>query len=213
MKITKIGHCCLLVEVEGKRILTDPGSFTLEDTPVEQIDIVLITHEHADHFHVESLKKVIAVNPEVIIISNSSVGKLLSEAGIEHKLLEGVEEKTVRSVHLQAWDAKHEEMYEEIGQVQNTGYFIANKLFYPGDAYANPGREVDVLAFPVGGPWCKVADAIRYVLSIRPKHAFPVHDALERADRVHILHRTPGIVLSEHNIDFRPMKAGDTEKF
>lgn len=213
MKITKIGHCCLLIEVDGKRLMTDPGSFTTEELIIQQIDIVLITHEHADHLHIDSLKKIIDANPEVIVISNTSVGKLLDEAGVVYHVLEGKSEELYSNIHIQAYDAKHTEIYEEIGQVQNTGYFIANKLFYPGDSYTNPDREVAVLAFPVGGPWCKIADTIRYVLTINPKHAFPVHDAVERVDRVHILHRTPGIILAEHNIDFRPMKAGDTETF
>lgn len=28
MKITKLGHCCLLIEIRGTRFLTDPGSYT-----------------------------------------------------------------------------------------------------------------------------------------------------------------------------------------
>lgn len=203
----------MIVEVDGKRIMTDPGSFTTQELITDKIDIVLITHEHADHVHIDSLKKIINANPNVVIISNSSVGKLLDEAMIVYELLEGTREQIYHSIHIQACDTKHEEIYEEMGQVQNTGYFIANKFFYPGDAYANPGREVDVLAFPVGGPWCKIADAIRYVLTVKPKYAIPVHDGIERADRVQILYRTPGIVLAEHNIDFRPMKGGDVEEF
>ena len=73
MKITKIGHCCLLIEVEGSRILTDPGSFTVEDLVTDNIDVILITHEHADHLHIDSVKKIVEVNPKVQIFSNSSV--------------------------------------------------------------------------------------------------------------------------------------------
>ncbi len=28
MKIKKIGHCCLIIETKGVRIMTDPGTFT-----------------------------------------------------------------------------------------------------------------------------------------------------------------------------------------
>lgn len=45
MKITKIGHCCLLVEVNDMRIITDPGEWN-DEPPTENIDLVLITHEH-----------------------------------------------------------------------------------------------------------------------------------------------------------------------
>ena len=49
MQITKFGQCCLLIEVAGKRILTDPGRFSVSQNDVSNIDIILITHEHADH--------------------------------------------------------------------------------------------------------------------------------------------------------------------
>ena len=56
MKITKFGHCCLLIEENGVRILTDPGTYSTQQSEVKNIDFVLITHEHADHFHIDSLK-------------------------------------------------------------------------------------------------------------------------------------------------------------
>ena len=50
MKITKIGHCCLVLEEESIKILTDPGSFTIEgQEQITDLDVVLITHEHQDH--------------------------------------------------------------------------------------------------------------------------------------------------------------------
>ena len=47
MKITKYGHCCLLIEVENKRVLTDPGAFSdgfqdLTDIPYEPVDYELV---------------------------------------------------------------------------------------------------------------------------------------------------------------------------
>jgi L-ascorbate metabolism protein UlaG (beta-lactamase superfamily) len=62
MKITKYGHCCLLVEDNGVVILTDPGNYNELPVVIPTIDALLITHEHADHCHVESLKKIIEVN-------------------------------------------------------------------------------------------------------------------------------------------------------
>ena len=62
MKITKLGHCCLIVKEGNITILTDPGSYTTDQNTVKGIDIVLITHEHGDHFHVESLKAILKNN-------------------------------------------------------------------------------------------------------------------------------------------------------
>ena len=213
MKITKIGHCCLLIEVEGKRIITDPGSFTVDELITEDIDVVLITHEHADHLHIESVQKIVKSNPHVVVVTNSGVGKLLTDSRISFVLLEGAQRAQFSGVNVEACDGAHEEIYEERGQVQNTGYFIANKLFYPGDSFTDPKRKVDILAFPIGGPWCTVGNAIRYVLKLKPTHALPVHDGIERSDRVSILHRLPGIVFSEQGIYFHPMQEGDSVDF
>ncbi len=88
MKITKLGHCCLIIEDQGKRILTDPGTYSTLQNEVKNIDIVLITHEHADHYHLDSLKIVLQNNPNAKIITNSTVGALLEKEGISYSILE-----------------------------------------------------------------------------------------------------------------------------
>src|SRR3989344_294123 len=85
MKITKLGHCCLLIETKGQRILTDPGSYTIEaHSKLTNLNYILFTHEHADHYHLESLLILIKSNPQVVVYSNFSVGQLLAQAGVKH---------------------------------------------------------------------------------------------------------------------------------
>ena len=213
MEITKLGHCCLVIKVDGVTIMTDPGIFSTSQNDAHGIDLVLYTHEHPDHLHIESLVQVMKNNPEMKIIANSAVGKLLVEAGIAHDVLEGTSSTTFKGVTIEACDAKHEEIFEEIGQVQNTGFFIANKLFYPGDAFKEPGKPVDILALPVAGPWCKLADAIRYALRVKPRVAFPVHDGIVKDGILRVVHGLPGKVLPEHGIAFEPLCEGDTKTF
>lgn len=213
MKVTKLGHCCLLIEVEGVRVLTDPGSFTEDYSLATEIDIVLITHEHSDHLHVPALKTVLERSPQAKVFANHSVGRLLTEAGIAYHELEGTAHTECCGISLAAHDAKHEEIYEDIGQVQNTGYFIAKTLFYPGDAFAVPPYQVPVLALPVVGPWCKLAEAIRYALKIKPEKAFPVHDGMLKIERLNLAHGIPARVLGEAGIDFRPLGPGDSTEF
>ena len=56
MKIKKIEHCCLLIEIGGITILTDPGVYSAEQNKLTGIDVVLITHKHGDHFHAETVE-------------------------------------------------------------------------------------------------------------------------------------------------------------
>ena len=213
MKITKFGHCCLLIEVKDKRIVVDPGRFSTDQNQLKDIDIVLITHEHADHCHTESVLQINANNPDAIIVTNSSVATLLQSLEVEAYVLEGRDEATVADVSLEAFDGEHVEIFEEFGLVQNTGYFIENHLFFPGDAYTVPNKQVEVLALPVAGPWCKITDAIRYALLVKPTVAFAVHDATLSEVGKTVTYPHFERELQKHSISFISLDDGAPKEF
>lgn len=213
MNIKKLGHCCLVIETRGKRILTDPGSYSTMQDEERNIDIVLITHEHPDHLHVDSLKKILINSPSAIVITNTAVGKLLDAEGISYQVLEHAGSVTVEEILLEGFGESHETIYQEFGKVQNTGYFIDDKLFYPGDAFTDPHKHIDVLALPIAGPWMKLSQAIEYALAVKPRVVFPVHDGMFEAGKLGPIHRLPGAVLPEHDIEFVPMNEGDEKEF
>lgn len=209
MKITKYGHCCLLIEENGVRVLTDPGNYTSAQNDVKDIDIVIISHEHADHFHIESLKKVIENNPKATIITNSAVDKLLREVGILDVIV--VEDKVtqeVSGIKITGHGNIHEEIFRQWPRVQNTGYMIGDRLYYPGDAFHNPHVPVDILALPIAGPWVKIGDALDYVLDVVPRIAFPIHDGMLNEMGAEFIDRVPASILSEHNIKFVVLENG-----
>ena len=169
MKIKKLGHCCLVIEINGKRVMTDPGSYTISEQEAEKnIDLIVITHEHADHLHTDSLKNIIVNNPNSIVVTNTGVGKILDEAQIKYQKLENGQSGEFAGVYLEAHGDKHAEIYEEFGMVQNTGYFIGKDFFYPGDSFTNPEKPVDILALPVLGPWLRIKDSIDYAINLKP---------------------------------------------
>lgn len=213
MKITKFGHCCLLIEVLGKRILTDPGAFSNTQNEVRDIDLILITHEHGDHLHTESLAKILENNPKAKVVTNSSVGKILSDLAVDYQILEGDSKTVLSDISVEAYDGKHAEIYEDYGQVQNTGYFIADKLFYPGDSYIEPGKYVPVLALPVSGPWCKSSEALAYALRVKPSTAFPVHDGLLNEYGIAVVHGFFEKLLPQNNINFVRLSSNETKEF
>ena len=56
MRITKFGHACVRLETDGHVIVLDPGAFT-EPEAVDGATAVLITHEHADHYSADHLRR------------------------------------------------------------------------------------------------------------------------------------------------------------
>ncbi|KKQ39112.1 MAG: Beta-lactamase domain protein [Candidatus Magasanikbacteria bacterium GW2011_GWA2_37_8] len=200
MKITKFGHCCLLIEENGVRILTDPGMYSSGQDNVKNIDIVLITHDHQDHLHIDSLKKVLENNPQVKIITNKSVGELLNQKNISYEAVEDGQSFSFKNVLIEAFGKEHAIIYSTLPSMANTGYFINNKLFYPGDAFTNPGKPVDILALPVAGPWTKLSDAINYAKEINPKQCFPIHDGILKSPGAS--HTIPPPILESVGIKF-----------
>jgi L-ascorbate metabolism protein UlaG (beta-lactamase superfamily) len=178
MKITKLGHCCMFIETGKLNILTDPGNFSTKQDELKNIDIVLITHEHQDHLHVESLKKVLKNNPSAKVITNNAVKKILEKEKIKSELLTHGMKKEIKGILFEGLGEKHAEIYKTVTPVENTGYFI-NDFFFPGDALTVPKRKVKILALPVAGPWIKVSESIDYCLAVKPEIAIPVHDGMQ----------------------------------
>ncbi|MBP6858667.1 MAG: MBL fold metallo-hydrolase [Candidatus Pacebacteria bacterium] len=207
MKITKLGHCCLLIESRGVRFLTDPGNYTTAQNTQKGIHYIVISHEHTDHLHVESVKTILANNPDAKIICNSGVGAILAKEHIPFTKVSIGESHDCNGVNVSAHGTKHETIYKSYEQVENTGYMFDDKLFYPGDAFHKPDAPVDILAFPVTGPWCTIAKAVDYVLEVKPRIAFPVHDGnLIRQNGITV--RLPGIELPKAEITFLALELG-----
>lgn len=208
MTITKIGHCCLLIETQGKKVLTDPGVFSSAQNNLTGIDIILITHEHADHFHLDSLKEIKRNNPSAIIITNSSVGKLIQEAKLDFnvKLVEHEQQDNIDGLVIRGFGTDHADIYPTVPKVLNTGYMVGSEFFYPGDAFFIPQEKVEVLALPVCGPWMLVSEALNYAIKLKPKFVFPVHDGFLKIPGP--FHALPTKILGENGIEFKAIETG-----
>src|SRR4051812_31344238 len=86
MLITKLGHCCLVLDINGTKILTDPGNFTDAQNTLTGLSILLITHEHGDHYHVPSVAEVVKNNPDIEVVCNKAVAALIQKENIPCKV-------------------------------------------------------------------------------------------------------------------------------
>lgn len=191
--------------------MTDPGAFSTLQSEEKNISAVLITHEHQDHLHIDSLKKILENNPNVVIITNSAVGKLLDEAGLKYIKVEEGQKHDLKGVDIAGFGNSHAEIYRTYGQVQNTGYMI-NDLCYPGDSFQCPDAQVDIIALPVTGPWMQTKDAIDYANHLKPRIVFSVHDA-HIHDWATFIWRVPEKILKESGIVFKKPELGKEEEF
>jgi L-ascorbate metabolism protein UlaG (beta-lactamase superfamily) len=213
MKITKFGHACFLVEESDARILIDPGSYSTSAANVENLNAILITHNHQDHLDPELIKTLLAKNPSTQVITVAEAGKNLEEAGIPYVSIEDGAEVTIAGVSVRSFGKHHSYIYGDMPQCQNTGFMIADRLYHPGDSLHQPGVPVEILALPVAGPWMKLSECIDYAKAVKPRVVIPIHDGFIREDRGASLRRFPTMFLEPDGIAFRDMSEGSSETF
>lgn len=198
MQITKFGHSCFLVEKGNSRILFDPGTWSEDVSNLKNIDALFLSHEHQDHTDPERIKILLANNSQLKIYTNSGVGKVLDETNIPWTEFTNGQKQTINGLEVEAIGEKHAEIYPSFPIVDNTGFLIGGRLFYPGDSFTVPNKPVEILALPVCAPWLKSAEAIEYAKKINPKMYFPVHDAMLKFPGP--FHKLPQMILGQAGI-------------
>jgi L-ascorbate metabolism protein UlaG (beta-lactamase superfamily) len=184
MKISKFGHACLLIEVGEARILIDPGAFSSGYETLEEIDAVLVTHQHQDHVSDETLDKVRVKNPDVAVYADAGTARILDGEGIAP--MKAGDTFEVKGVEIAVYGADHAVIHPGIPGIENVGYMIGGRFFYPGDSFTQSDVAVEILALPLGAPWLKVSEVVDYVMAVKPKVAIPVHDAVLAMPGMHI---------------------------
>lgn len=67
MRITHLGHSCILVEAAGQRILVDPGNLSKSWRGLTDLDAILVTHRHPDHVDPEHIGALVDANSGAVV--------------------------------------------------------------------------------------------------------------------------------------------------
>ncbi len=211
MKITKFGHSCLLVEEQGVRLLFDPGEYSVFPSNLAELDAVLITHEHKDHYGHDTLVELLKRSPRAQVITNHAVGAKLETFGIPFQVIEDGQGLKIGTVDIEGEGEIHAVLHKEWPRCVNTGYRIGKRLFHPGDSLEIPKLPVEILALPVAGPWIYIGMAIDYAREIKPKVVFPIHDGiLKKVGTTDIL---PKELLPKSGIEVRILEINQEYEF
>jgi len=198
-RIVYLGHASVLLELQGTRILTDPlllnrvlhlyrRSASVAAQHYDDIDAVLISHNHWDHLDLPSLRR---LDRETRFIVPPGVGAMLRRRG--HTNIEELredEEIQVGPVRVRSTHASHIGGRPLVSvATASAGYLIKGqqKIQFFGDTETFPGmaaiaEDLDIALVPVAGWGPTLGDghmdpqqAAEAVALLKPRLAIPIH--------------------------------------
>lgn len=208
MHVTKLEHAALHIGKGAHGLLVDPGAFTAPLTELADVEAVVITHEHADHWTPEHLRAVHAAVGDVPVFGPAGVAR--AAAGFDITVVAPGETRSVGPFRLAFFGGRHAVIHESMPVVDNVGVLVDDAFYYPGDSFAAPaGVAVDLLAAPVGAPWLKIGDAMDFVLAVAPRRAFATHDGTLSAAGLRLGRERLEWAVQQHGGTFLRLDPGD----
>ena len=183
LKISWLGHDSFKIK-NGKTVIIDP--FKIRPT-TDKADILLISHEHFDHFSLDDIKKV--VNESTTIVTIPAVKKELTSLKVkEVRAVKPGDKLKLGEVSIEVVPAYNLNKFREPGKVFHpkedgkAGFIIGIKgvrVYHAGDTDVIPemkGLKPDVALLPVSGTYVMTAEeAAQAVKMVEPKLAIPMH--------------------------------------
>jgi L-ascorbate metabolism protein UlaG (beta-lactamase superfamily) len=172
MKITKLVHSCLLVEMPApinRTALFDPGAMsTVSVDSLEYLDDIIITHGHYDHFDLGLVKRLVAKFPKVRITAPDEVVATLNT--------ESIPATSADSDGIELFKSPHEYGAPYMPEPpQEIGVHYLGELTDPGDSHSFTETK-QILALPIQAPWGSTLEAVRLASELYPKIIIPIHD-------------------------------------
>jgi len=176
MKLTHLGHACLLVETDTARLLIDPGTMSSFEQQ-HDLDAVLITHQHPDHIDIARLAALLAANPGARLVVDPDTVSAVAGLPEQHVVARPGDRLMFGATTVEVVGGLHAAVYGPVPGCTNSAYLVDDgALLHPGDSFFVPDRPIDVLAVAVDAPWLKLAEAVDYVHAVSPRAAFPIHE-------------------------------------
>jgi len=175
MKIIWYGHACFWIETKGVKILIDPYP-DVDDDKIGDVDYILITHEHVDHYGkvelLSRLRNAKVIGPKPVYVMAVGDGITNVEEVEEGQVLDLGEGVKVTVYYMEHPSSQYP-----------VGYLIEGdkRVFHTGDTYSSHHLQklrgkVDVLLVPISGrSTANEREAAQIIEDIRPRIVVPMH--------------------------------------
>jgi len=190
LTIHPVHHAGVVFTWNGKRIVADPTSFppgkdgSADFKAAAAPDLILITHEHGDHFDVPTLTNL--VGPNTVIVAPQSVyGMMPAALQAKTKVMKNGDKGTYAGVPIEAVveynTTPDRMMYHPKGR--DNGYVLTmggKRIYLAGDTEEAPELKnlpnIDVAFVPMNLPYTMTEEAAAtWVKDFKPKVVYPYH--------------------------------------
>jgi L-ascorbate metabolism protein UlaG (beta-lactamase superfamily) len=182
LAITFLGHATLMISYEGKIIHIDPVAQYADYSKLPKADLILVTHEHQDHFDLKAIEAS-KTNKTALVITETIAQQL--KGGIS---LKNGEKKTIQGIQIEAVPAYNVLNMRSPGvpfhaKGVGNGYIITcggKRIYIAGDTENTPEmkslKNIDIAFLPMNLPYTMtpqmVADAAK---AFHPVILYPYH--------------------------------------
>jgi L-ascorbate metabolism protein UlaG (beta-lactamase superfamily) len=199
MKITYVGHACVIIELDGVKLITDPllrprifgvVRRVAPEPTTEQlsgIDLVLLSHAHHDHLDAASLRRLGGLPPVALPEPARAV---VATVGHAVTVMSAGDELRVGDVVVEAVHAEHDGRRKPWSRDRTAlGYVVRGRsgsVYFAGDtdvfAAMSEFGDIDAALLPVSGWGPRLpaghmgpGEAAEAVRLIEPRVAIPIH--------------------------------------
>jgi L-ascorbate metabolism protein UlaG (beta-lactamase superfamily) len=179
-----VEHASLVLEVPGMVIYADPvgGAGAYEGLPPP--DLILVTHEHGDHYDAETLSALLGENTR--LITNPAVHDMLpADLRARATAMANGESTTANEIGIEAIPAYNttEDRLQYHPEGRDNGYVLTidgRRVYVAGDTEDIPEmrslRNIDVAFVPMNLPYTMAPEqAADGVIAFAPGQVYPYH--------------------------------------
>jgi len=182
LKITFIGHGSLIFTFGGKVIYVDPYGEVADYSQLPKADIILLTHDHYDHFDLSAIKAIRTEQTKLILTAacakKISGGIVMKNGDVQ--IIEGIKVEAVPAYNI---IHKRDDGQPFHPKGVGNGYILTfgdKRVYVAGDTENIPEmdalKDIEVAFLPMNLPFTMtpemVADAAR---RLKPKILYPYH--------------------------------------
>ena len=189
--IHPVHHAGVVLTWNGKRIVADPTTYppgpnsgAADFRGAAPPDLILITHEHGDHFSVPTLTEL--AGPNTLIVAPQSVANMMPNAlKGKTRVMKNGDKMTIAGVPIEAVPeyniSPDRLMFHPKGR--DNGYVLTlggKRIYLAGDTEETPEVKnlpnIDIAFVPMNLPYTQTAEAAaQWVKDFKPKVVYPYH--------------------------------------